>query len=258
METKIETKWMLVAGIIALAGIGCAFFFSSPEGPSPSWIQAGAAIALIIITWRYVILTQRILLESEKARLESIIPRIVVRSRKCESQLGFPLAETFLLNAGTGTAVRIELVTSISYPLNHDITSDVFERHPKVTGSFQGALRKKNDALNSSYGSIESRITLLEQNLDVTDVPAIGNPKLGVFILYEDTIGRGYYTLYLHTEHILGSIYTADTSSERKTAIRKALMRLGSLSDVAKLVREHGSNFPEVLYSKGTSKEKSR
>ena len=246
---RLKNLSLIFAAIAVGTGIILGLFFRTDEGPNPAWIQAGAAVSLILITWRYVALTNRTLAEVEKSRLEAIKPIIVLRSRNYYSHVsGFTVAETFLLNVGSGTAVKLEYASSIVEPLNEDISSERNDAHPEVSNCFQGRRKKLNDALNPCFGRFDSKIMIIQQNLNHTGSPALERGKFGVIALYEDIIGRGYCTLYVNREHYFSDIYTSDVDGKKRREIRRVISKLGSTSDIVRIVRDHERDFwPELV-----------
>ena len=257
MKIWISSKWIVIASCILVIGIVLAFLFGSDGNPSPAWIQTAAAIALITVTWRYVELTKETLIELkksrqesekasrelEKARLESLKPIIVLRSREYEYEEGFTTSETFLLNVGSGTAVRITYASSIVEPLNTDITSRRNEDHPRISNCFQGRSRKLNDALNPCFGVFDSRITLAEVNRNFEGFPPLENGDFGCIVLYEDIIGRGYCTLFIGRGHYFSDIYSSNIDTKEKRNIRSFISKLGGTSDIAKIVKNNETEF---------------
>lgn len=247
---KNKTSWLLfiLAGISVMVGIILGFIFQAENGPNPIWIQAGAAVSLIFITWHYVALTNKTLAEAEIARLQSFVPLLILRSREYKHDSNAQIAETYLLNAGEGVAVRIRHSTSILFPLNHDFTSDNPDLHPRVTNCFQGRIEHSNDALNPSHGNIESRITILEENLDYNREHALSNGVFGAIVVYDDKLGRGYCTLYIGNRHYFCELYSSTETSKKKSDIRRILLTsVGATIDVAMLVRTHGAKFWKLI-----------
>ncbi len=230
MNTRLSKIWLLVVSCILFVGLAFSFIFGSEGKPSSAWIQTAAAVALIAVTWRYVELTNETLaelkksrLESEIARLEALKPIIVLRDRECQHKSGFKSSETFFLNVGSGTAVKLTYVSSIVEPLNTDITSDRKDDHPRISDCFQDRCKKVNDALNPCYGGFDSRITLVEQNLNYDGFSALESGDFGCIILYEDIIGGGYCTLYISRGHYFSKIYSSDICGEEKRKICKVI-----------------------------------
>jgi len=267
MNTWFSNKWIIIASCILLFGIVLAFLFGSDGKPSSAWIQTAAAVALITVTWRYVELTKETLIELkksrqesekasrelEKARLESLKPIIVLRSREYEHEEGFTTSETFLLNVGSGTAVRITYASSIVEPLNTDITSRRNEDHPRISNCFQGRTRKLNDALNPCFGVFDSRITLTEVNRNFEGFPPLENGDFGCIVLYEDIIGRGYCTLFICRAHYFSDIYSSDIDSEEKRKIRSVISKFGGTADIATIIRDNEIDFWDAIVKQQNS-----
>lgn len=260
MNSSLSKIWLLVVSCILIVGITLSFIFGSEGKPSPAWIQTAAAVALIAVTWRYVELTNKTLtelkrsrLESEKSRLEVLKPIIVLRSREYQHEEGFTTAETFLLNVGSGTAVKLTYVSSIVEALNTDITSDRQGDHPRISDCFQDRQKKLDDALNPCFGGFDSRIPLVEQNLSFDGFSALESGDFGCIILYEDIIGRGYSTLYIGQGHYFSDIYPSDLGADEKRKIRSVIHKLGGTSDIAKIVRDNEIEYWSKIVRKQIS-----
>ena len=250
LKSKSHLLWFYLAGTSIFVGVILGFRFRTANGPDPIWIQAGAAVSLIFITWRYVSLTHKTLAEVEKSRLQSLVPVIVLRSRKYKHDSGVKVAETYLLNAGEGLAVKLRYSTSVNFPFDHDYLSDNPDLHPRVTRCFQGKPVNSFDALNPSHGNIESRITIVEEILSYHSDYALSNGVFGAIIVYEDKIGRGYCTLYIGNTHIFSELYPSDETDKKKAEIRTTLLtRVGGIIDVSMLVRKHGTEFWKRIIS---------
>lgn len=247
---------VVVASIAVILGLAFSFIFSTDNGnPDPAWIHAGAAIALILITWQYVRITHRTLSEAEAARLQSIVPMIVLHSQDVAPR-DIPAIEVFLLNTGTGTAVNIECSTTVLFPLNHDALSEDRTLRPEVSSAFQGSPEQMHNTLGPSYGSIENRIGLFLESQRHTPFPALTRGDFGAVVVYEDVLGRGYCTLLYNRQHLFSEIYPSDESHQKRVQKRQALLqqRCGT-TELHKLMREHGNNFWKHVLERHIQKE---
>lgn len=236
-----NSKLPLVAAIvIALLGIVLSLLIDSSSGPNPAWIQAGSALALILVTWKYVNLTHGLLAEAEKNRREAVKPILVLRDSRYIDENNIPVIETYVLNVGHGTALRINIISTIVYSSNQDLSSSSKENHPKITVSFQAPKRKFNDSLNPCYGNIDNRIEIVVQR-ESSGAPALERGNLGVIIIYEDITGTGYCTVYLDRKHYLNSIYPPEFSYTDKERLIKSVRKNASLQGIRESIRHHGN-----------------
>lgn len=232
---------LVVALVIVILGIVFSLIFESSSSPNPLWIQTGAAVALILVTWKYVNLTHGLLAEAEKNRMESVKPILVLRDKKYADESNIPVVETYIINVGHGTAIRINIISSIHYPLNQDLSSLSKDDHPEITNCFQAPKRKFNDSLNPCFGNVDNRIALVIQSEDYTAFPALERGELGVIIVFEDITGRGYCTLYLDRKHHLISIYSPEISFEEKERTIKSILKKGSVQEIREAIRKDGN-----------------
>lgn len=259
-----KSLWFATGALVI--GVVLSMILRDSNGhPDSSWIQTGASLALILITYSYVRITEKTLeearrsredasktlAEAERARLQSYIPQLILRSRKYHHEGGFDVYETFLTNAGPGTAVKIDCSTSALYLSDYDLESKKPEDQVEITTCLQGKYRKSEDAMGASFGSINNRISLFEQrSLGKCFTPATGNTNFMAIVVYEDILGRGYCSAFSCTSHMISKVYSSNSDSTKKQEIRSSLLKCISYNDLAKFIRDHDHEFWKAIVKK--------
>lgn len=229
-----------VAFVVLVVSLLISIITGISTDRSTSVIQAGASVALTILTYCYLVETSRqtkaaseALNESVRIRKSSHIPTVVLKYCKRQDSLHGQIHEVYAVNVGRGPALRVSVFLGIDMPLNPDITSRDVSKHPRMYNCIQPIALLSGATLGPSDGSPSAGTVVLVQN------PLYGMLFLDHgygfgLVLYEDIIGNGYCTLVINEHSEQRFLYPYGDKQSDKDSVRQELARIGIPEDLSK------------------------
>ncbi len=199
----------LLALLSLLGGVVLGIAYADESGsPDTSWIQSGASLSLIFITFQYVRVTQRSLEESRasresaehsleelrKARMDSFRPSLSLRYLIKDKNTGptqGKVKTTCLINTGLGPAMAIKVFSNLEWR-EQDPQSKLWY----VTALTPWPTQEKSFGvpLGPDNGNENMQIEFISMKLHPYGYSPVEDPEVVFLIQYQDSFGRSFIT----------------------------------------------------------------
>lgn len=193
----------LVLGVVLGIHIG-----NKNGSPDTSWIQSGASLSLIFITFQYVRVTQSSLKESRasressensleelrQARMDSLRPALSLRHLTKEKNTGpvqGKVKTTCLINGGLGFAMSIEVFSNLEWRSNNPESQLWY-----TSGLIPWPTQKISFGvpIGPDTGNENMQVEFISMKLHPYGYSPVEDPDVIFFIQYKDCFGRNFCT----------------------------------------------------------------
>lgn len=214
----------LFAVVVFAVGVYLAVVNTDADGePSTTWIQAGVATSLLVVTAAYAVSADRSLSELKESRYDSQKPVISMRQLIENGNIS-----TYLYNVGSGVAVNITVWTNRNPGLVY-----IDKSHKK---SYKTKMAKWPDnnyvfgmPLGVHTGNADTQIHFITGRSPLQDENA------EYIIEYSDVYGRFFIT---HLKRKLQVIHGPYSQSEKQVYINKNIRELLSKTEAKRIEEE--------------------
>jgi len=224
-----------------LMGVLLGIHYESDAGsPDTSWIQSGASLSLIFITFQYVRITQSTLQESRanressensleelrNARMDSLRPalslRYLIKDKSTGPTQGL-VKTTCMTNAGLGPALAIKVFSNLEWreqdPVSKLWCVSALTPWPTQMKSFGVPLGPDN-------GNQNMHIEFISMKLHPYGYSPVEDSKVVFFIQYQDSFGRNFCTTQRECkQQVLGPLLREEMEAVKAELMGECTMR---------------------------------
>lgn len=199
----------LLALLSLVLGVVLGIHYRSNTGsPDTSWIQSGASLSLIFVTFQYVRVTQSSLKESRasresaehsleelrEGRMDSLRPALSLRHLIKDKNTGpvqGKVKTTCLINGGLGLAMSIEVFSNLEWRAQ-DPESQLWYKSALIPWMTQKI--SFGVPIGPDTGNENMQIEFISMKLHPYGYSPVEDPNVVFFIQYKDCFGRNFCT----------------------------------------------------------------